>query len=243
MSWANYKDKVRKYFPFSKTELNSFIMLVLVFAFIWSFTEWGTANFEFTTGLKNFVWSALIIAVIVFVHHSAQRLYGIFFGYRIEQKIWWAGLLAGILGVILSNGKVIILAASAMQAHFLPHHRLGEWRYGPGLFQIGLVAFAGPVASVVIAFILQLIAPSIFSGMFEFSLLFALYCIIPIPPLDGVHVFAASRIYGFVFIFALFTMLAFLLLYFIAQLSIIWSLILAIVIGFACWLVFDRMVG
>ena len=242
MSWANYKDKVRRYFPFSKTEWNNFIILVLVFAFIWSFTEWGTTRFDFAEGLKNYFLTAIIVAVIVFVHHAAQRLYGIFFGYRIEHKIWWAGLLAGVLAVLLTNGKAIILAASAMQAHFLATHHIGTWRYGPSIFQIGLTAFSGPIAAVAIAFLLQLIAPAIFAGMFEFALLFALYCIIPIPPLDGVHVFAASRIYGFVFIFTLFAILAFLLLYFIAQLSIIWSLILAIVIGFACWLAFDYLV-
>jgi hypothetical protein len=242
MSWANYKDKVRRYFPFSRTEWNNFIILVLVFAFIWSFTEWGAERFDFAQGLKNYVLTAIMVAIIVFVHHSAQRLYGIFFGYRIEHKIWWAGLLAGILGLLLTNGKVIILAASAMQAHFLAVHRLGEHRYGPSIFQIGLTAFSGPIAAVAIAFLLQLIAPTIFAGMFEFSLLFALYCIIPIPPLDGVHVFAASRIYGFVFIFTLFAILAFLLLYFIAQLSIFWSIILALVIGFLCWIAFDYLV-
>jgi Zn-dependent protease len=242
MSWANYKDKVKRYFPFSRTEWNNFIILVLAFAFIWSFTQWGAANFDFGSGLKNFIFSAIMIAVIVFIHHSAQRLYGLFFGYRIEHKIWWAGLLACVLGVLLSNGKVIILAASAMQAHFLAHHRIGEWRYGPSLFQMGLVAFSGPIASVVIAFILQLIAPVFFAGMFEFSLLFALYCIIPIPPLDGVHVFAAWRIYGFVFTFTLFSILAFLILYFVAQLSLIWSIILALIIGFLCWLAFETIV-
>jgi hypothetical protein len=239
MSWANFKDKAKRYFPFSKTEWGNFAITVIVFAFIWSFTEWGAAAFDFSAGLKNFILSAIMIAVVVFVHHSAQRLYGIFFGYRIEHKIWWAGLLIGILGVLLSNGKVIILAASAMQTHFLAVHSIGKWRYGPSLFHMGLVAFAGPIAAVVFAFILQVISPSIFAGMFEFSLLFALYCIIPIPPLDGVHIFAASRIYGFVFIFVLFALLAFLLLYFVAQLSIIWSFILAIVVGFACWLAFD----
>ncbi len=243
MSWVNYKDKVKRYFPFSRTEWNNFGLLVLVFAFIWSFTQWGTTRFEFAAGLKNFLIAILIAGIIVFAHHAAQRLYGIFFGYRVEHKIWWAGLLAGLLAVVLTNGKVIILAASAMQVHFLAAHRLGEHRYGPSLFQTGLIAFAGPIAAIVIAFILRLISPVLFSSMFEFSLLFALYCMIPIPPLDGVHIFAASRIYGFVFIFAIFAILAFLLLYFLAQLSLIWSLVLAIIIGFLCWIAFDYLVG
>ncbi|MEM4239713.1 MAG: hypothetical protein QXK08_00770 [Candidatus Woesearchaeota archaeon] len=242
MSWANYKDKVKRYFPFSKTEWNNFIVMVLAFAFFWSFTQWGETRFEFAAGIKNFLVAVIMVAIVVFVHHSAQRLYGIFFGYRIEHRIWWAGLLAGVLGVLLSNGKVIILAASAMQAHFLAVHRLGEHRYGPSLFPIGRVAFSGPVAAVVIGFLLQLAAPALFAGLFEFSLLFALYCIIPIPPLDGVHVFAASRIYGFVFVFAIFAMLAFLILYLIAHISLLWSIMLALVIGFLCWLAFDALV-
>jgi len=241
MSLHNFKDKVNRYFPFSKGEWKSFVLLVVVFAFIWSFTEWGTKTFDFASGLKNFIFALIMVAIIVFVHHTAQRIVGLYFGYRIEHKIWWAGMLAGLLGVILSNGKVMILTASAMQAHFLTTHRLGAWRYGASLFQIGLAAFAGPVAAVIIGFILHLIAPVFFAGLFEFSLLFALYCIIPIPPLDGVHVFAAWRIYGFVFTFTLFSILAFLVLYFIAALSLIWSVILALVIGFLCWLAFEAL--
>ncbi|MEM4247381.1 MAG: hypothetical protein QXR48_02920 [Candidatus Woesearchaeota archaeon] len=243
MSWANYKDKVKRYFPFSSTEWGSFAILVIVFAFIWSFTQWGTAKFDIAEGLKNFLKAIIMLGIVVFVHHAAQRLYGIFFGYRIEHRVWWAGLVGCVLAVLLSNGKVMIFAASAMRAHFLAVHRIGEHRYGPSIFQIGLVAFSGPIAAVIVSVLLRLLAPTIFSSVFEFSLLFALYCLIPIPPLDGVHVFAASRIYGFVFVFTIFALLAFLLLYFIAQLGFLWSILLALIIGFLCWLAFDYLVG
>ncbi len=243
MSWANYKDKVRKYFPFSKTEWNNFIILVLVFALILFLFKWGTKDMELAEWIKNALISILSVAIAVFAHHSAQRLYGIFFGYRIEHRIWWAGLLSGVLAIILTRGKVPVLAGSAIQPHFLAVHRLGAWRYGPSMWQIGLVAFSGPVASVLVAVLLWLASPTFFSPLLTFSLIFAFYCILPVPPLDGVHVFAASRIYGFVFIYAIFSILAFLVLYFIAGISMLWSLGLALIIGFLCWLAYDAVMG
>jgi hypothetical protein len=239
MSWANYKDKVRRYFPFSDTEWKNFGLLVLVFAFLFSFDQWGTTTFNLKSGIVHFLIAIIIVGVSVFVHHAAQRLYGIWFGYRIEHRVWWVGLLAGMLGAVLSNGGVTIFAASAMQAHFLPSHRLGAFRFGPSLWQLGLVAFAGPLACVIVGFLAYGIAPSIFTEFLKFNLYFAAYCMIPLPPLDGVHVFAASRISSFIFTFLAAAVAGFVLVYFIAGIALLWSLLLAVFIGLAVWLALD----
>jgi len=68
MSWANYQDKVRRYFPFSNTEWKNFGLLVFVFALMWSFDRWGGATFDAAEGVKNFLIAAVTIGIVVFVH-------------------------------------------------------------------------------------------------------------------------------------------------------------------------------
>jgi Zn-dependent protease len=246
MSWADYKDRVRRYFPFSQTEWKNFLILVAVFAFMWSFTQWGETQFDARAGAKNFIIAFLMIGASVFVHHAGQRLAGLWHGYRVEHKLWWAGLLAGLLALMLTNGRVLIFAASAMQAHFMPYHRLGAHRYGPSLRQIGTTAFAGPIAAVVVAFALWAITQTpFFSDMLLFNLLFALYSVLPIPPLDGFHVFVGARTsYGssFAYTFTVSAFIGFFLVYFLAGLGVFWSLLLALLIGLFGWFAFDVLV-
>ncbi len=242
MSFANYVDKVKRYFEFSMTEWKRFAILVIVFAFMLSFTQWGTEQFDAEEGVKNFVIALVLVGASVFVHHAAQRLWGVRQGYRIEHRVWWIGLFVGLLVLLLSNGRILIFAASAMQAHFLPVHRLGKMQSGPSLRQIGATALAGPVAALVFAFILYSIAPiPTFSRLLTFTMLFAAYQMIPLPPLDGVHVFVGARTgYGssFVYIFTVSAFLGFFLMRFLAQLSFFWSFVLALMVGVLGWIVF-----
>ncbi len=240
-SWANYKDKVVRYFPFSQSEWKGFATTVLVFAVLFSFTNWGETAFDLQEGLKNLLIAIVIVGVSLFVHHAAQRLMGLWYGYRVEHRVWWIGLLVGLLAAMLSNGRVLIFAATALQAHFLPAHRLGRWRYGPSLREIGATAFMGPIASVVVAFLLYLIAPTFFADFLTFNLLFAAYNMLPIPPLDGLHVFVGSRAgYGgsFAYLFTFFSFLGFFLIYFLANFSFWWSILLGMIIGLLGWFVF-----
>ena len=54
ISWAEYQDRIKRYFWFSKTETRDFILLVFFFAFILSFDKWGVDKFDVALGLKNF---------------------------------------------------------------------------------------------------------------------------------------------------------------------------------------------
>ena len=245
MLWTNYADKLKRYFPFSKTEWKNYALLVLIFALMWSFTEWGEQSFDAATGFKNYLLAVIMVGVSVFIHHAAQRMYGLYFGYRVEHQIWWSGLLAGLLTVLLSNGRVLIFAASSTRCHFMPAHRLGAFRYGPGLRQMGIVAFAGPIANAVIAFLAYLIAPVMLYEFVVFSLLHSLYNMFPIPPLDRLQVFVGTRaamggIFWYTFLTSFF--IGFFLLYFLASVGILWSLLFGIMIGFAGWFIFDTLV-
>lgn len=105
MNWRNYKDKLKKYFWFSREELTHFGIVVLVLALIYSWNDWGTDTFDIAFGFKNLLIAILLIGITVFVHHSGQRLYALARGFRAEQKLWWHGLLIALILVMLTNGK------------------------------------------------------------------------------------------------------------------------------------------
>lgn len=237
-----FGDLVSRYFWFTPVELRDFVLLVLVFAFQWSFTQWGTVSFDAVAGLRNLLLALVLVGVSVFAHHAAQRLVGFGYGYRVEHRVSLSGLLVGLVALLLSNGRLLVFAASSMRVHFLPYHRLGRFRYGPSLEQIGIVALAGPVAGVILSFVAYLLSPALFSGFFSFNLLFAFYSMLPIPPLDGFHVFVGARtglLGSFVYLFTVFAIIGFFLAYFLGGFGIFWSIVAAVVAGFVGWFVFD----
>jgi Zn-dependent protease len=245
-SWANYIDKVKRYVPFSNTEWKGFALLTIVFALTLSFTEWGAAAFDVQEGLKNFLVAFIIVGISVAIHHFAQRLTGVWYGYRIEHNVWWAGMLVGLFALFLTNGRMMVFAASSMRAHFMPQHRIGAFRYGPSLRQIGASALMGPVTAVIIAFLVS----QVFSGQWasdflKFNLLFAFFCMLPLPPLDGLHVFVGARTsYGgsFTYFFTVCGFIGFFLVYLLAGVGFFLSLLAGLIMGFVGWFAFDVLV-
>lgn len=242
ISWPEYKDRLKRYFWFSKTELRDFFLLVLFFALIFSFDKWGGVVFDLAAGLKNFAIAVVLIAVSVFIHHSVQRLAAIYLGYRPEQRIWWLGVLIGLAVVIFSNGRILVLAGSFLMIHMLSAQRLGKYRYGPSLASFGYVAMLGPVANLLFAGILKTVNMGIGSPVLDsfvgLNLLLALWNTFPIPPLDGSRLMFGSRLGYFFFIGG---MLGFLVFFYVFALSILLCLVLAFIVGIISWIVFYLM--
>jgi len=242
MFWAGYIDRIKRYFALSKTEWKSFFLLTVIWALMLSFTKWGETSFDAALGFRNLLLAVIIVGVSVFVHHAAQRLMGLSYGYRIEHRIWWAGLLGGLLALLLSNGRILIFAASTMHAHFMPIHRLGAFRYGPSTRQIGASAFTGPIVSVIFGFLMYAISPTVFADLLRFNLLFAVYSMIPIPPLDGILVFIGSNSPqggGFAYKFLICALIGYFLVFFLTGIGFLWSIPLAVIIGLVGWALID----
>jgi len=206
MSTRNYIDKLRRYFWFSQEEWLNFIVAVIGISLIYSWTDWGVDKFDLIYGLKNFAIALVLIGITVFVHHAGQRMMAISLGMRAEQKIWWNGLMIGLMIVILTGGKIKFLAATATIAYMLPIHRLGTFRYGPNVTTVAKTVLAGPLLNIFFSAIVKtiewmgIISPSLGQEIFVLNLAFAGWNLIPIPPLDGSKVFYASRLwYAFIF--------------------------------------------
>jgi len=240
MKGRSYVDTVKRYFWFSKEELKSLAIVILVFAFIFSFNEWGDETFDFFVGIGNLFRAIIIVGLGVFIHQTGQRLAGLKIGFKTEVKIWWYGLMIALILAFVSRGKLLFFAATGMWMHHMAVHRLGHFRYGPNVKAMGVIALMGPVANIIAATFIKFLQVNLHLipmgsvrayKFFIFNWIFALVNLLPIPPLDGSRLLFYSRLtYAFVFG----TIAGYLVLYSLG----IFSYLLGLVIGIAVWLAF-----
>jgi len=190
-------DKIKRYFKFTPLELRSLIIAILVLAFIISFRDWGVRGFNI--GDFNAV---LIVALSLLVHISIQRIWSLGTGYRLEWKMWSFGLLFGLIMVFLTNGLFWLILPGGFMVHHLAGHRLGWFRYGINYWAVGLIAVTGTVGTIFLAAIFKALSGFVINSLIQkvitFNIVYAIYSIIPIPPLDGSRTFFGSRmLYAF----------------------------------------------
>ncbi len=243
MSWRNYWDKVKRYAVPSKKESREFLILIAVFALIASFNQWGDTQFDAVQGIANYIAAFAITGISVLIHHAAQRLMAVHYGFKPEHEVWWTGLLLGVVLVFITQGKVQVFAATGIGISMLYQHRLGTstTRYGPGIQQHATIALTGLVANVLLAGIAKTIdlwtgaALPILNNLFVFNLWFAGLNLLPIPPLDGSKILYASRL---LYIFLAVALIAYSAFAFFLS---IYSYILAILLGIVGWIVYYFM--
>jgi Zn-dependent protease len=229
---------VKKYFAFSKEELRALFIGILILSFIFSFDKWGVDQFDFYYGLKNLFHAFLIVLLALLFQQSVQRIVGLAVGFKIEYRIWLYGLVIGLVLCVFSNGKLWFFAPGGIIAYHMAGHRLGSFRYGLNYWPLSMIAFAGSVSSIVLAVIFKLllmISPEnvLLQQAMVFNLWLAVFTMLPIPPLNGSHVFFASR-HFYIFAFGLLLGLA-ASLYF---LSVFMSLLLSVVLGGVIWFLY-----
>ena len=199
MTVRDYIDKLRLYFWFSAKEFWAFVGVVVGLAIIHSWNLWGTQRFEASVGLTNLLQAMVFVSITVFLHHAGQRMMALALGFRAEHKMWWNGLLAGLILAMLSNGKIAFLAATATMEHLLPIHRLGAFRHGANIATLAKIAMAGPALNIAFAGLVKMIEfagflnPYVSNQLFGLNIAFALWNLLPIPPLDGTKILYWSR--------------------------------------------------
>ena len=233
----NYWDKVKRYYPFNVEEIKALIITTVVLTFIIAFND-GRSEFFLPSWLANYGFLFIGVALSVLFHETGHRLLAFPAGFRVEYQLWWWGLGIGVILAILSKGNIWVLVPGGIWAHHMVIHRLGFFRYGPNTLAAGVIALSGPVASVIFATIIKTINLIFFNGgsafletLFIFNLAYAIWSLIPIPPLDGSKLFFYSRLtFSFVFgcVFGYVILAAF----------GIYSWILALIIGTIIWLLF-----
>ncbi|MBI4145736.1 hypothetical protein HY489_00170 [Candidatus Woesearchaeota archaeon] len=242
----NYLDKLRNYFWFSSKELVPFLIVVFGLSLIESWDLWGVQRFDFLFGLSNWLNAFLLVGITVFVHHAGQRMMALALGFRAEHRLWWNGLLFGLILAMLSGGNVKFLAATATMEFLLPIHRLGAFRHGANIGTLGKIALAGPVFNVLFAVLIKglgavgWLSPVVASQLFSLNIAFALWNLLPIPPLDGAKVFYWWRLLYFLLFwtFIVYAVLAWWLAW-----SSAFALPLALLIGVVLTIVWYGLIG
>ncbi|MDO8740433.1 MAG: hypothetical protein Q7J54_02535 [Candidatus Woesearchaeota archaeon] len=245
---VDLRDKISRYFKFSAEETKALMISILVVAFIVSFDKWGTGTeFQLMTGVKNFFISILLVALIVLINQVGHRIVGLIFGYKVEYKMWWYGLLIGLLLIVMSASMkrgfpafpyIWFLAPGGIFIHMLPQHRLGKFRYGPNTNLFSHTSLAGPIAGILFGTILKSIDlwfhlnSAAIQQIFLIGLIYGAYQLLPIPPLAGSRIFFASRL---IYVFVATSIIAYAILF--AWLNV-YSFIFALLIGAVCWLIF-----
>jgi Zn-dependent protease len=233
MNWTECKDRCKRFLWFSRKEMRDVLILIFLFAFIFSFDQWGAEIFDFNVGLRNLFIAFVVVAIIVLVHHFSQRFVCILFFFNPLHRIWWFVLFLSLYFVFISKGLALIFFGSVFSIKMSNIHRLGWQRYGLNLKQQGLIAISGNIIVILFVALVKLLPQSVFlDSIVLFGVLFAFFNMLPIPPLDGGLMLLGSRLY-FVFLFG--ALVGFLLFFSAGFLT---ALFLGMLIGIISWAVF-----
>lgn len=192
-------DKIKRYLRFSKEEVSGIIITMLITAFIVSFSEWGPENtFDASVGIRNLFLSAIVVSLVMLVHLAAQALVALNIGFKIKYKMLWPGLLIGLVIIFVSRGKLWFLAPGGIFLEHLTAHRLGVFRYGINLWAAGMVSLAGVAATMSLSLVFKILLEILPANPFlqkalSITIWYAVFSMLPIPPLDGSRIFYAMR--------------------------------------------------
>ncbi|MBL7100983.1 MAG: hypothetical protein ISS23_03460 [Nanoarchaeota archaeon] len=221
-------------------QIKDFIITILVVTFVFAFDD-KQSSFELGYWLTNFFRVAVGVTLVVLMHYTGHKWAARRYGVDVTHKVWSIrryGLakkahfpiridflnitvvpiksfpLGAVLAVIisfLSNGRFFFTPVEAIDIKSKEYKRMGRWRLKVLERETARIAFAGPVANILFAFVLQSFNKS---GMFDqvilISCLYALYHMIPWSQLDGAKIFFGSMhlyVFGLAFILLSFLML------------------------------------
>ncbi len=235
-------DNIKKYFKFTPKEIRSIIITIAVLSFIVSFGEWGPGDrFDLFYGLISLFNAVLVVTLSFLVHLSVKKIAALQVGYRAEYDLWTFGLIFGVMIVFVSTAwgrPVWILLAGGIMLQHLAGHRLGHFRYDVNIYEAGWISMAGPLSNVLLAVIFKALSGVVVNALIlkaiTFNLLFALYNMLPIPPLDGSRMFFGSRM---VYALGFFFVLAAVILLWI-DIPVWIALIGSVILAFVGWLLY-----
>lgn len=226
----NWFDRVRKEFSFSPEEVKGLLLAIVVLSFAVGFND-GSATFNLSYWLFNFINCILIITLSVLTRETAHRLSAIKTGHKVEFKVWPVGLGISLAAAVLSFGKIPLLVYGGFLMSFVPRQRLGYFRYGLSFWNMATVALWGNLASLFLAVFFRIayifIPTPLIKSAILINLMFACLNMLPLPPLAGSMIFFASRTY---YIFSLVLIIsASIMLYLMSSvlLAIVGSLVIA----------------
>ena len=239
-SFKDLKDKIKKHFWVNKKEeIKAIIISILILGFVVGFDD-GKPVFNLLDWFSNLIIVLIIVAVSFLAHITIQKIQALEWGFKLEYKLWWYGLIIALAAAFFSRGKIWLLIPGGIFLHIMPVHRLGWFRYRTNMMVNGVVALLGPLTNVALALIcrgLLIFMPGntvLYNGIFV-NLWMAVFTMLPIPPLDGSRVFFFSRL-NYVLIVGSIFGLALLLKF--TNINILVLILLSLIVGVIIWAIY-----
>lgn len=194
----------------TKKEIASFVIILVLFAFLLSFINKGSSSFIISE--KAFLGGLVIAAIILGLNLLAKKLVAYYYECEIEQGIWFfqrygiyersyfkdkipIGLLLPIAVVFFTLGAVKMLVMTQFEisaARQRAAKRHGLYRFSELTeFHIGVVAASG-IAILLVSAVLAYIFG--FGEYAKYAIYFSVWNMIPFSNLDGTKLFFGSRI-------------------------------------------------
>ncbi len=203
-----------KNIKFTELEIKHLIIGIIVATIVFAFDD-KQPTFIFGHWLYNFLKVLIIVTISYLAHIIAQKNLAKRYGAITEHKLWttqrywfraetkfpfkiYIGLILPLFLTFVSLGKIILPLTTVFDMKGIKEYRLGRKWGHLAQYDIARIAAAGPLVNLVIAFlfkILSLILPFTFQNMININLILALVNMIPLPQLDGAHIFFNSKPY------------------------------------------------
>ncbi len=203
---GQYLSRIKNHFTFSVNELRDLAVAIIVAAFLFGFDD-GTPKLVLSHWLWNYFVVLIVVTIVFVIHESVHKLWAIGNGYRSEFKLWPYGIAIALALAFITDGKFFFLALGGTWVTEMAIHRIGRFRYGLNTMLTTWVAFSGPLVNLLLALVFKpiyLATGSEVIGLFvKVNLWYAVFSMLPIPPLDGSTGFFGSRstfvlLFGFV---------------------------------------------
>ncbi len=226
---------ILEYFEYDTKEWRSLLFASLLFGFIISFRQWGVTEFDLLYGFFNLISGTLIALFSLLVPLSVQKIVGLWVGHRVTFVSWFNAWLIGIVVAFASFGHIWLFLPGGIQIKPLAGIRLGRFRYGVNFFTLGNIAYMGTFTNLMLALLFYLLQSNFsnpfFHTLYIVNLLFALYTLLPLPPLNGALMMYGTR-EGYVFLSTI-TLLIALLMHVLQPLV---TILIAAIAGLGVWL-------
>jgi len=176
---------------FTNEELRNIIVAILVMSVIFWIYVFSFPDYNW------FFVSLIIVFFSFFLHEMGHKFVARKLGCMATYKIWPTGLLIGIITIFfgliiegLRNSGFAFIALGFME--IMPYS-FGRWgfkvvRLTPK--DLGLISLSGVGINIILAIFFKMFPGMwLFDKLAYFNALFALFNLLPIPPLDGSKIF------------------------------------------------------
>ena len=238
--------KIKKFYKFTSQELKSMLIAILALGFVISFNDWGTDSFNFGEGIFNLFNAILIVGLSLLVNDAGKRIWSLAMGYRMEFKFWSYGIAISLLAAFISKGSIWLIVPGTFMIHHLAGHRLGFFRYGVNYFAQSLVVFGGFLFTLMLIILLKILNAIVPNPVLQkaiiFNIIFLITNILPLPMFDGGKMYYGSRMTYMFTAPALISAAILMMIDVPVFLSIVLSLLIAVVLWVVYYISFERTV-